>query len=145
MLCYKIPALSFFLFPQGTIPASFKNHSFSAVLLPHTKLAIAFVCVLPPLGFLPVQFQTRNVVLFPLQSYPMHPHSGNYVVHGVPQGYNPGSDQIGPLRSLPPTINSSVTSQPGQAAYLRYSINKAVLKTSCKWRNLSRAAICFAC
>nr|XP_028601753.1 signal transducing adapter molecule 2 isoform X1 [Podarcis muralis] len=54
----------------------------------------------------------------PVQSYPMHPHSGNYVVHGVPQGYNPGSDQIGPLRSLPPTINSSVTSQPGQAAYL---------------------------
>ncbi|XP_034280966.1 signal transducing adapter molecule 2 isoform X1 [Pantherophis guttatus] len=48
----------------------------------------------------------------PVQSYPIHPHSGNYVVHGMPPNYNPGSDQIGPLRSLPPTVNSSVPSQP---------------------------------
>uniref|UniRef100_A0A6J0TW05 Signal transducing adapter molecule 2 isoform X1 n=1 Tax=Pogona vitticeps TaxID=103695 RepID=A0A6J0TW05_9SAUR len=54
----------------------------------------------------------------PVQSYPMHPHSGNYVVHAVPQGYNPGSEQIGPLRSLPPTINSTGASQPTQTAYL---------------------------
>ncbi|XP_062972610.1 signal transducing adapter molecule 2 isoform X3 [Elgaria multicarinata webbii] len=54
----------------------------------------------------------------PVQPYPIHPHSGNYVVHGVSQGYNPGGDQIGPLRSLPPAINSSATSQPAQTAYL---------------------------
>ncbi|XP_054827638.1 signal transducing adapter molecule 2 isoform X2 [Eublepharis macularius] len=51
----------------------------------------------------------------PVQPYSLHAHSGNYLVHGVPQGYNPGSDQIGQLRSLPPNINSSVASQP---AYL---------------------------
>ncbi|XP_060632908.2 signal transducing adapter molecule 2 isoform X2 [Anolis sagrei] len=49
------------------------------------------------------------------QPYPLHPHSGNYGVHGVPQGYNPGNDQIGPLRSLPPNVNSSGTAQ---TAYL---------------------------
>ncbi|XP_048340870.1 signal transducing adapter molecule 2 isoform X6 [Sphaerodactylus townsendi] len=54
----------------------------------------------------------------PVQPYPLHVHSGSYLVQGVPQGYNPGSDQIGLLRSLPPTINSSVASQPAQAAYL---------------------------
>ncbi|XP_060112966.1 signal transducing adapter molecule 2 isoform X2 [Heteronotia binoei] len=54
----------------------------------------------------------------PVQPYPIHAHSGSYLVHGVPQGYNPGNDQIGQLRSLPPTINSSVASQPAQTAYL---------------------------
>lgn len=54
----------------------------------------------------------------PVQPYSIHPHSGNYMVQGVPQGYTPGGDQIGSLRSLPPTLNSSVTSQPAQTAYL---------------------------
>ncbi|XP_077176148.1 signal transducing adapter molecule 2 isoform X4 [Paroedura picta] len=54
----------------------------------------------------------------PVQPYPLHAHSGNYLVHGAPQGYNPGSDQIGQLRSLLPTMHSSVASQPAQTAYL---------------------------
>ncbi|XP_044273680.1 signal transducing adapter molecule 2 isoform X2 [Varanus komodoensis] len=55
-----------------------------------------------------------------VQPYPMRPQSGNYVVHGVSQGYSPGGDQIGPLRPLPHTINSSATPQPTQTSYLRY-------------------------
>ncbi|XP_053114702.1 signal transducing adapter molecule 2 isoform X2 [Hemicordylus capensis] len=54
----------------------------------------------------------------PVQQYPIHPHGGHYMVHGIPQGYTPGGDQIAPLRSLPPTLNSSVTSQPAQTAFL---------------------------
>lgn len=71
-------------------------------------------------SFLEISLVLQKVssVLFLLQSYPIHPHSGNYVVHGMPQSYNPGSDQIGPLRSLPPTMNSSITSQPAPT-YMR--------------------------
>lgn len=74
---------------------------------------------------------TDSVVWFPLQPYPMHPHSGNYVVHAVPQGYSSGSDPIGPLGSLPPTLNSSVTAQPAQAAYLRYFVSNLSLSIKC--------------
>ncbi|XP_068101889.1 signal transducing adapter molecule 2 [Hyperolius riggenbachi] len=60
-----------------------------------------------------------------MQGYPGQSQGASYMVHGLPQvqppslsqNYNMNPDQIGPLRSLPPNINSSVATQ-GQAAYL---------------------------
>uniref|UniRef100_H3ATT1 Signal transducing adaptor molecule 2 n=1 Tax=Latimeria chalumnae TaxID=7897 RepID=H3ATT1_LATCH len=54
----------------------------------------------------------------PVQAYPGQPQGGNYMVPGISQGYSLGSDQIGPLRSLPSTINATGTNQPAQSPYL---------------------------
>ncbi|XP_072542227.1 signal transducing adapter molecule 2 isoform X1 [Salminus brasiliensis] len=52
-----------------------------------------------------------------MQGYPGQP-SGAYLPAGVPQGYSLGSDQAAPLCSMPPTVNSTVASQPAQSPYI---------------------------
>lgn len=52
-----------------------------------------------------------------MQGYPGQ-LAGAYIPGGVPQGYSLGSDQAAPLCSLPPTINSTVPSQPAQPPYI---------------------------
>ncbi|XP_053554279.1 signal transducing adapter molecule 2 [Bombina bombina] len=61
-----------------------------------------------------------------MQGYHNQPQGGNYMVQGMPhvhaqtlpQAYSMNHDPIGPLRSLPPTINSTVTTQSAQTQYL---------------------------
>ncbi|MBN3307427.1 STAM2 protein, partial [Amia calva] len=59
----------------------------------------------------------------PMQGYPGQPQSATYMPSGLPQvapgqGYSLGPEQAGPLRSLPPTVNSSMANQPGQTPYM---------------------------
>ncbi|NXO44539.1 STAM2 protein, partial [Locustella ochotensis] len=56
-----------------------------------------------------------------VQSYPVQPPSGNYMIQGVSMspGYSLAPEQVGQVRSLPQSINSAAT-QPPPAAYLRY-------------------------
>ncbi|KAK1165822.1 signal transducing adapter molecule 2-like [Acipenser oxyrinchus oxyrinchus] len=66
----------------------------------------------------------------PMQAYPGASQSATYMASGIPQvtpgqGYSLRPDQIGPLRSLPPTGNS--TSQPGQTPYMSAGINAAYM------------------
>ncbi|KAM8934819.1 signal transducing adapter molecule 2 [Pelodytes ibericus] len=61
-----------------------------------------------------------------MQGFHSQPQSGNYMVQNmsqihpptISQGYNMNPDQIGPLRSMPPAPNSTVTSQAPQASYM---------------------------
>ncbi|XP_071291615.1 signal transducing adapter molecule 2 isoform X1 [Agelaius tricolor] len=54
-----------------------------------------------------------------VQSYPVQPPSGNYMIQGVSMspGYSLAPEQMGQVRSLPQSINSAAT-QPPPAAYL---------------------------
>ncbi|XP_071978614.1 signal transducing adapter molecule 2 isoform X2 [Engystomops pustulosus] len=57
-----------------------------------------------------------------MQGYPGQPQASSYMVQGLPQVHPPSysmtPDQIGPLRSLPPHINSTVTTQSAHTPYL---------------------------
>ncbi|NXP42665.1 STAM2 protein, partial [Leiothrix lutea] len=65
----------------------------------------------------PAQFPATSSV----QSYPVQPPSGNYMIQGVSMspGYSLAPEQVSQVRSLPQSINSAAT-QPPPAAYLRY-------------------------
>ncbi|KAJ8407130.1 hypothetical protein AAFF_G00288060 [Aldrovandia affinis] len=68
----------------------------------------------------------------PMQGYMGQPQSGAYMASGVPQGppgpaYAMGPDQAGPLRSLPPNVNTPASSQPAQAPYMSSGVNVAYM------------------
>ncbi|XP_028663916.1 signal transducing adapter molecule 2 [Erpetoichthys calabaricus] len=68
----------------------------------------------------------------PLQTFAGHPQSGTYMAPGIPQvapgqTYSLGPEQIGPLRSLPPTVNSSVANQPSSSPYMGTGLNPSYM------------------
>uniref|UniRef100_A0A4W3JS24 Signal transducing adaptor molecule (SH3 domain and ITAM motif) 2 n=1 Tax=Callorhinchus milii TaxID=7868 RepID=A0A4W3JS24_CALMI len=67
-------------------------------------------------------FYAQQSASVPMQVYPGQAQSGTYMPGGISQvipgqGYI-GPDQIGPLRSMPPTVNSSASNQNSQPPYL---------------------------
>ncbi|KAG7463893.1 hypothetical protein MATL_G00181520 [Megalops atlanticus] len=68
----------------------------------------------------------------PMQAYMGQPQSGAYMASAVPQGppgaaYSLGPDQAAPPCSLPPTVNTPVTSQTAQPPYISSGVNAAYM------------------
>ncbi|XP_078408764.1 signal transducing adapter molecule 2 isoform X1 [Cetorhinus maximus] len=68
-------------------------------------------------------YYAQQSATVPMQVYPGQSQSGAYMPAGISQvaasqGYSLGPDQIGALRSLPPTINSATATQSSQMPYM---------------------------
>ncbi|XP_041056768.1 signal transducing adapter molecule 2 isoform X3 [Carcharodon carcharias] len=68
-------------------------------------------------------YYAQQSATVPMQVYPGQSQSGAYMPAGISQvaasqGYSLGPDQIGALRSLPPTINSATATQSTQLPYM---------------------------